>query len=365
MPVDDEKADNGNGAIRAERRHHPERHAINHSRARCSSTSSDKALARPEVQQFVDFFLNRRRRSWPRKSATSSSATQVYQLVGEHFKARKTGTVFGGGQLAGRGDHRAAPRQRTCTVRESRGRMRGRAVEWVIERALFLCAALSVLTTAGIILVLAVETVGFLREVSVARVPDRHRMDARSFAEQQFGVLPLVAGTVLVSAIAMVVALPMGLLSAIYLSEYARPGLRRVAQADARDSRRRADGRLRVLRADVRDAAAAAASFRRLAGFNALSPGIVMGIMILPLVSSLVGGCDAGGAARAARGRVRAGRDAHADRAPGGRAGRVLGHHRGVHPGGLARHRRDDDRRHRGRPAAPPHAATRSCRSRR
>ena len=161
------------------------------------------------------------------------------------------------------------------------------------------------------------------------------------------------------------VALPMGLLSAIYLSEYAPTGRAPRRQAGARDPGRRADGGLRLLRADVRHAAAAARRSGAVAGFNALSPGIVMGIMILPLVSSLVGGRDARGAARPARRRLRARRDAHADGAARGRAGGVLGHHRGVHPGRVARDRRDDDRGDRRRPAAAPDLAIRSCRSRR
>jgi phosphate transport system permease protein len=102
----------------------------------------------------------------------------------------------------------------------------------------------------------------------------------------RFGVLPLLAGTALVSAIAMVVALPMGLLSAIYLSEYAAPGVRRVVKPI-----------LEIL-AGVPTVVYGYFALLfvtpllqrflpGLAGFNALSPGIVMGIMILPLVSSL------------------------------------------------------------------------------
>ena len=163
--------------------------------------------------------------------------------------------------------------------------MRGAVFEWVVERALFLCAALSVLTTAGIIVVLAVETFGFLREVPIVEFLTGTEWTPL-FANAHFGVLPLVAGTVLVSAIAMVVALPMGLLSAIYLSEYARPGLRRVIKPT-----------LEIL-AGVPTVVYGYFAlmfvtpllqrfFPGLAGFNALSPGIVMGIMILPLVSSL------------------------------------------------------------------------------
>jgi phosphate transport system permease protein len=160
-----------------------------------------------------------------------------------------------------------------------------RWTEWFIEKLLFLCAALSVFTTAGIIIVLAIETFGFLREVSIVEFLTGTEWTPL-FANQQFGVLPLVAGTVLVSSIAMIVALPMGLLSAIYLSEYAPEQVRRVVKPV-----------LEIL-AGVPTVVYGYFALMfvtpvlqqiipGLSGFNALSPGIVMGIMILPLVSSL------------------------------------------------------------------------------
>jgi phosphate transport system permease protein len=163
--------------------------------------------------------------------------------------------------------------------------MRTRRLEWIIERALFLCAALSVATTAGIILVLSVETFEFLREVPVVEFLTGTEWTPL-FATPRFGVLPLVGGTVLVSAIAMVVALPMGLLSAVYLSEYAPDQVRRIVKPV-----------LEVL-AGVPTVVYGYFAlmfvtpllqrvFPQMSGFNALSPGIVMGIMILPLVSSL------------------------------------------------------------------------------
>ena len=157
--------------------------------------------------------------------------------------------------------------------------------EPLIEWALFACALLSIGTTAGIILVLAVETAAFLREVPITDFLFGTEWTPL-FATPRFGVLPLVAGTVLVSLIAMLVALPMGLLSAIYLSEYAPPRLRRVVKP--------------VLEILAGVPTVVYGYFALLfvtpllqrfipglAGFNALGPGIVMGIMILPLVSSL------------------------------------------------------------------------------
>ncbi|HEX8030909.1 MAG TPA: phosphate ABC transporter permease subunit PstC [Vicinamibacterales bacterium] len=163
--------------------------------------------------------------------------------------------------------------------------MTTRTLEWIIERLLFLCAALSVLTTAGIIMVLAFETYEFLREVSIVEFLTGTEWTPL-FANQHFGVLPLVAGTMLVSAIAMVVALPMGLLAAVYLSEYAPDTIRRIIKP------------VLELLAGVPTVVYGYFAltfvtpllqqiFPTLSGFNALSPGLVMGLMILPLVSSL------------------------------------------------------------------------------
>jgi phosphate transport system permease protein len=164
-------------------------------------------------------------------------------------------------------------------------RATARRFETAIEWALFLCAFVSVGTTAGIVLVLTVETWAFLREVPVTEFLFGTEWTPL-FATPRFGVLPLVAGTALVSGIAMIVAMPMGLLSAIYLSEYATPWLRRAVKPA-----------LEVL-AGVPSVVYGYFALLfvtpllqrvvpGLAGFNALGPGIVMGIMILPLVSSL------------------------------------------------------------------------------
>ena len=158
-------------------------------------------------------------------------------------------------------------------------------LEPVIERVLLVCALLSIGTTAGIVIVLAVETFAFLRDVPIADFLFGTEWTPL-FATPRFGVLPLVAGTALVSGIAMIVALPMGVVSAIYLSEYADPRLRRTVKP--------------VLEILAGVPSVVYGYFALLfvtpilqrfvpglAGFNALGPGIVMGIMILPLVSSL------------------------------------------------------------------------------
>jgi phosphate transport system permease protein len=171
---------------------------------------------------------------------------------------------------------------RTAAGRRHAG---GQWREPIIERILFCSALLSVLVTAGIISVLLFETLEFLEEVPVADFMFGTEWTPL-FANRRFGVLPLVAGTALVSVIAMAVALPAGLLSAIYLSEYAPSAVRRNVKP-----------LLEVLAgiptvvygyfALLFVTPALQRVIPTLAGFNALSPGIVMGIMILPLVSSL------------------------------------------------------------------------------
>jgi phosphate transport system permease protein len=160
-----------------------------------------------------------------------------------------------------------------------------RLVEYVIERVLWACAAGSILVTAGIISVLIIETAAFLREVPVQEFLFG-TVWTPLFSDKHFGVLPLIAGTLLASAIAMLVALPAGLITAIYLSEYAAAGVRRTVRPV-----------LEVLAGvpsvvygyfALHFVTPLLGSFvTDLAGFNALGPGIVMGIMILPLVSSL------------------------------------------------------------------------------
>jgi phosphate transport system permease protein len=174
-----------------------------------------------------------------------------------------------------------------AAAEQERARIHARRVriEHAIEGALFLCAALSILTTAGIIGVLLMETIAFLREVPLTAFLFG-TVWTPLFSTKQFGVLPLVTGTVLVSLIAMAVALPAGLLSAIYLSEFAPQTVRRVAKPA-----------LEILAgiptvvygyfALLFVTPLLQSLLPGLAGFNALSPGLVMGVMILPMVSSL------------------------------------------------------------------------------
>jgi phosphate transport system permease protein len=160
-----------------------------------------------------------------------------------------------------------------------------RMFEFVIEKLLFVCASGSILVTAGIVLVLLFETAQFFGEVPITEFLFG-TVWTPLFFDKHFGVLPLLAGTLLASGIAMAVAVPAGLLTAIYLSEYAPPLVRRIVKP--------------VLEVLAGVPTVVYGYFALLfvtpvlqnvvpglGGFNALSPGIVMGIMILPLVSSL------------------------------------------------------------------------------
>jgi phosphate transport system permease protein len=160
-----------------------------------------------------------------------------------------------------------------------------RTIERIIERSLLACGLLSILTTVGIIGVLLFETIAFFEEVSVFDFLTDTEWAPLS-VNKRFGVLPLLSGTVLTSLIAILMAGPLGILTAIFLSEYAPDKLRRVLKPI-----------LEILAgvptivygyfALLFVTPLLQRFIPSLEGFNALSPGIVMGIMILPLVSSL------------------------------------------------------------------------------
>ena len=160
-----------------------------------------------------------------------------------------------------------------------------RIIERIIELSLLACGLLSILTTVGIIGVLVFETIAFFEEVSVLDFLTDTEWTPL-FANKRFGVLPLLAGTALISLIAVLIAVPLGLLTAIFLSEYAPDKLRRTLKPI-----------LEILAgvptivygyfALLFVTPLLQLLIPSLKPFNALSPGIVMGIMILPLVSSL------------------------------------------------------------------------------
>ncbi len=173
-------------------------------------------------------------------------------------------------------------------VSEALRRKRSRDMgETVIRYLLLLCGLVSIATTIAIVVILFWESVQFFRDplVSVWEFLTDTEWTPL-FTEKHFGVWPLVVGTLMTSIIALTVALPLGLLSAIYLSEYASARTRSILKPI-----------LEILAgiptvvygyfALLFVTPALQKIIPNLAGFNAISPGIVMGIMILPMVSSL------------------------------------------------------------------------------
>jgi phosphate transport system permease protein len=157
--------------------------------------------------------------------------------------------------------------------------------EGIIEKTLFSSAFITIAVTVGIILVLSVETVRFFSEVSIVEFLTDTQWTPL-FTEKHFGILPLLSGTLLTSVIAILFALPIGLSISIYLSEYAHDGFRKTVKP------------LLELLAAVPTvvygffALVVVTPFLQLiipdlSGFNSLSAGIVMGIMIIPFISSL------------------------------------------------------------------------------
>src|SRR5687768_13206760 len=92
--------------------------------------------------------------------------------------------------------------------------------EKVIEGLMMACSFVSVLTTIAIILVLLIDAVKFFSEVSIIDFLTDTQWTPL-FTDQHFGILPLLTGTLLTTLIAILVAVPLGLVIAIYLNEYA------------------------------------------------------------------------------------------------------------------------------------------------
>jgi phosphate transport system permease protein len=159
--------------------------------------------------------------------------------------------------------------------------------ERAIGGALFACAALSALTTLGIILVLIVDTVRFFQDVPIQDFLFGTTWTALMNVDRQFGVLPLVAGTFLMSFLAMVFALPLGVMAAIYLSEYAPEGVRAVLKPILEilagiPTIVYGFFALTFITPDVLKRI-----FSDIGPFNVLSAAIAVAILVLPLVASL------------------------------------------------------------------------------
>ncbi len=170
-------------------------------------------------------------------------------------------------------------------------------VEWIVQALLILSSSIAVLTTVGIVLSVLFESIRFFHKIPITDFlfgldwsPQTALRSDQVGASGAFGAIPLLAGTLLISGVAMLVAVPIGLMSAIYLSEYAHPRLRQVAKPV-----------LEVL-AGVPTvvygffAALTLAPLLRglgeslgleVASESALAAGLVMGVMIIPFISSL------------------------------------------------------------------------------
>jgi len=158
-------------------------------------------------------------------------------------------------------------------------------IENIIPAFLFLIASVSVLTSIGIVITLVVDASHFFAEVPLSEVFSTELAPLKA-KNPSFGFLPLIMGTIVTSIIAMLVAAPLGLCSAMFLSEFMSPQKRRVIKPI-----------IEVL-AGIPTIVYGFFAYNTvtpllmklvpsLEAKNALSPGIVMGIMIIPIVTSL------------------------------------------------------------------------------
>jgi len=162
---------------------------------------------------------------------------------------------------------------------------RMKASNVIAKNILFLFAIITILTTLGIIISLLKDSIGFFSEVSIKDFLFG-KVWTPLFSEPSFGVLPLVCGTLLITFIAAIIAIPIGLFTAIYLSEYANRRVRQIIKPI-----------LEVL-AGIPSIVFGYFALTTITPvlkyfipqteiFNALSAGIAVGIMTIPLVSSL------------------------------------------------------------------------------
>lgn len=162
---------------------------------------------------------------------------------------------------------------------------RRRFVDRFMNVALFACAALSVAVTTAIVVILVRESWGFFRQVPLLDFLTGTQWTP-VFANPTFGILPLLTATLWAAGIALLVAVPLGTLLAVYLSEYARSGVRETVKPI-----------LELLEAVPTVvygyfALLLVTPFFQtfipgLSGINLLVPGIVLGIMILPYIVSV------------------------------------------------------------------------------
>lgn len=175
---------------------------------------------------------------------------------------------------------------RTTLAAQHKKRNMRRAREAPIYAFLMACAAVSILTTAGIIFVLLEETLSFFGEVSILEFLTGTEWTPLFGSNASFGVLPLFNATLLIAVLSMVVAVPIGLLAAIFLSEYASPRVRNTIKPVLEILA----GIPTIVYGYFALTFISPEILRALGqdtGFSAMSAAIAMGIMIIPMVSSL------------------------------------------------------------------------------
>jgi len=160
-----------------------------------------------------------------------------------------------------------------------------RNTDRIIAALLFLAALSSIAITAGIVGILAYESLSFFKNVSIISFLTDSQWTPL-FDDAHYGILPLVTGTLVTTTVAMLVALPIGTITAVYLSEYAHLRVRETVKPF-----------LELLSAVPTVVYGYFALlfvtpllqqiFPDLSGFNMLSAGLVIGIMIIPYVSSV------------------------------------------------------------------------------
>ncbi|WP_404826946.1 MULTISPECIES: phosphate ABC transporter permease subunit PstC [Azonexaceae] len=157
--------------------------------------------------------------------------------------------------------------------------------ERVIEALLFAAAAVSVLTTIGIVYVLVSESVQFFQHVSIVDFLTDTQWTPL-FDDAHFGIMVLISGTLVSSLVALVVAIPMGTIIAIYLSEFAHGNVREVAKPILELL-----GGIPTIVFGYFALLMVTPLLQKflpgLPGFSLLSAGLVMGIMIVPYIASL------------------------------------------------------------------------------
>lgn len=221
------------------------------------AASSGIENANPEIAKLAEYYL-------AAKSQSSTLKTTLVLVIG------LVGAVWGFSRIAP----------------QFRARVK---VEGWIKGILILCSSIAIVTTVGIVFSVLFESLIFFKSVSPLEFIFGTHWSPTA-AEPTFGAVPLFAGTLLISVIALIISVPIGLMSAIYLSEYASPRVRTFAKPVLEllaGIPTVVYGFFAALTIApfIRDAFAAVGISA--SSESALAAGLVMGVMIIPFVSSL------------------------------------------------------------------------------